>query len=508
MKKLVVLTLSLLGTGMVTTFVGCGSSEDTPPPADTDASIDGTADAAADGFIDTIDGSRADAAVCAPTGQACTTSGDCCSVNCVNHLCAQPLNQCKGPGVACATGKECCTFSCLGGKCADKQCVADTLACGTNADCCSGSCVPDGKGGGVCKPLSTTCRTSGNPCTTGDQCCSKLCNGGICSDGVSFCVQTGDACATNADCCGGNCTKAAGAALGVCGETASAPGATECLPKGTICGTTTGGVPDCGGTCCSRMCAPTGSAGGFTICQPPSGCSPTGEVCRIDADCCGSTGSPQPVDGPVVCAKASPTQEFGRCDNGTKCREPGSICKPKNQSCSAENNCCEPNGAPNPSYCNSDPDNCCRRDALGIPRCLLNANDCTSPIPAGSSCETSADCCGKPCVDHKCLAACVNLNGTCTTHADCCTGLPCVIPTGSTKGVCGGSYLPDGGVGPSPSPDGGTTSDGGGTGDGGSTTDGGIGPGPCALYGQTCSVNANCCDGVPCTNGTCHYTIK
>jgi hypothetical protein len=34
--------------------------------------------------------------------------------------------------------------------------------------------------------------------------------------------------------------------------------------------------------------------------------------------------------------------------------------------------------------------------------------------------------------------------------------------------------------------------------------DGGNPPG-CALYGQTCSDNGDCCDGVPCTAGRCRY---
>jgi hypothetical protein len=232
---------------------------------------------------------------------------------------------------------------------------------------------------------------------------------------------------------------------------------------------------------------PTGAAPGFLVCQAPSGCSPTGEICRNDSDCCGWSGAPQPLKGPVVCAKSAPTQEFGRCDNGTVCREPGAICKPSNESCAAENNCCEPLQAPggNPfpaNYCNNTPDNCCRKDALGIPRCLLQgaAINCEqTPIPAGSTCATSADCCGKPCVNNKCEAACVPVAGACTTTADCCTGLPCVIPTGASKGVCGPNTEPPG--------------------DGGTTTP------KCALYGQDCSASTTCCDSVPCTLGKCRY---
>jgi hypothetical protein len=501
MSKLPFIALTLFAAGGAIGFVGCGSDDEPAVPIGTEDGGDGGG-GDQDGDVGTIDGSRADTADCKAESAACTASTECCTANCAGGVCAKPLTQCKAPGVACTSGTECCTFSCIGGTCSNKQCVADNLACGTNADCCGGTCAPDGKGGGLCKPLSTTCRTSGNPCTTGDQCCSKLCNAGVCSDGVSFCTQTGDVCAENGDCCGGNCTKAAGAALGTCGETAGAPGATECLSKGSICGTVASGAPDCGGTCCSRICAPSGSAGGFMICQPPSGCSPTGELCKTDGDCCGANGSPPPVEGPVTCSKADPKQEYGRCDNGMSCREPGSICKPSNESCSAENNCCEPNGAPNSSYCNSNPDNCCRRDALGIPRGLLNANDCAAPVAPGTSCATSADCCGKPCVGDKCLGACVNQDGKCTTHADCCSGLPCVIATGETEGICGGSFLPDGGVGTGGNDAGTPPADGGTSGDAGTV------PPSCALYGQTCTSNGDCCDGVPCSSGVCRYVIK
>jgi hypothetical protein len=208
------------------------------------------------------------------------------------------------------------------------------------------------------------------------------------------------------------------------------------------------------------------------VCQPPSGCSPTGEICRNDSDCCGWSGAPDPVVGPVSCSKSDPAQEFGRCDNGGSCREPGSICKPSTEACSAENNCCENADLPS-GYCNAHPDNCCRKDKLGIPRCIIKPGDCTTPPPPGTVCATSADCCGQPCVNNVCLGMCVANGGTCTTTADCCTGTPCVIPTGASKGTCTPVVNP---------------------------TDGGN----CALYGQDCS-STPCCDNVPCTAGLCRF---
>jgi len=272
-----------------------------------------------------------------------------------------------------------------------------------------------------------------------------------------------------------------------------AGGAGGCEPAGTLC-TSTGGA--CGGSCCSRSCAPFVPSG-KSVCQPSSGCRVLGDLCRANSDCCGWSGSPQPLVGPFECVKDSASQEFGLCGKGNSCREPGSVCGKALEAdgttigvCNAANNCCEKNTG-GPSECNSSPEKCCRRDAIGVPRCIIDKNlDCTAaPPPAGTVCATSADCCGRPCVNNVCLGACVSLAGSCTANADCCSGLPCAIPAGSTKGTCGGTPLPDGGVG--------APTDGGGV----VTQDGGA----CSLYGQICTQSSSCCSGVPCTNGTCHY---
>ena len=50
------------------------------------------------------------------------------------------------------------------GACAFPPCTADGAGCSGNAQCCSGLC---GAGTGTCTPLSTSCKTNGNPCTSG-----------------------------------------------------------------------------------------------------------------------------------------------------------------------------------------------------------------------------------------------------------------------------------------------------------------------------------------------------
>mgnify|MGYP000861802475 CR=1 FL=1 len=508
MRKIHWVAFSLLGAACaVNVFAGCGSDVNVDSGAD--ASDDGSNSdggdldgGANDGFIDaiTIDGSI-DAADCKLVGQGCGASSDCCSANCGTDggtagTCDPPNSACKLPGVVCSAGTECCTGSCTSGTCSNKQCVPDKPTAGScfrNEDCCSGICAPDGTGGGKCASVNpgSTCRTAGNPCSATGDCCSNFCNGGLCSDGVSFCTQKSEICAFNSECCSGNCVKTGANTTGTCGVPLGG-GASNCSPTGTVCqtGTATDAGSLCEQSCCSRSCGPYGGANGFKVCQPPSGCRPTGEVCRTNSDCCGAAGSPAPTGGsPNTCEKPVGAA-FGRCNNGGSCREPGSICKAGGfDSCSAENNCCESFNQPS-GNCNNTPENCCKQDALGIPRCLVAYLNCDAGLPdAGSSCATSADCCGNPCINHQCAGtACIPSGGTCTTNADCCAGVPCAVPAGSTAGICGGTIGQDGGV--IPPSDGGVDA-----GDAGS----------CALYGQQCVTGADCCNGVPCTSNRCRF---
>jgi len=523
MRKLPWAALGLLAAAAMANvvFVGCGSEDD--PITDTsdagDANVGNDtgvitppADSGTDGFITTIDGGRADAADCKLVAQTCATSADCCSVNCntTTKQCEAPLIKCAAPGAACATGVECCTLSCTGGTCSNKQCVADNLACAVDGECCGGKCAPDGVGGGKCAPLNGGGpKTDGNPCVSGADCASKYCNGGICTS-VSFCQQASDICSADYQCCSGNCAKAAGATVGICQPTkASGAGAGTCEQSGTVC-TPASPTGACGGSCCTKSCAPYGATA-TSVCQPASGCHVEGDLCRANSDCCGWAGSPQPLDKPFVCVKDSTTQEFGLCGKGGSCNEPGSICGKALETgggiavCSAANNCCEVVTQADPQICNSSPENCCRRDALGVPRCILDKHlDCaTAVITAATKCVTSADCCNKPCIGGFCGTTCVPSGGTCTANADCCAGLPCAIAPGSTSGICGGTTLPDGGVAPPP-PDGGVII----TQDGGTAGDGGV----CALYGQACMVDSNCCglaSGVKCIgvagSATCRF---
>jgi hypothetical protein len=252
-----------------------------------------------------------------------------------------------------------------------------------------------------------------------------------------------------------------------------------------------------------------------------------GDLCRTTKDCCGVVDEPGSIKtfnggldggtGPttdVQCMIAA-GHTFGVCDYvSTVCSAAGQLCKPGNattagaMSCSTKTDCCAGNDNQYPT---------CQIDTNGIPRCTIMTDfSCDAGAPkAGSACASSADCCGNPCVKNPSGASpafvcgtpgqCQKQGASCTSTADCCPGLPCAIPPGATTGICGGSVLPDGGVTnqPPPGSDGGVVTpppppDAGP--DSGST-----GGGTCSLYGQNCTTNANCCNGVPCTAGHCTY---
>lgn len=294
-------------------------------------------------------------------------------------------------------------------------------------------------------PLNTSCKTGGNPCAGGAECCSSFCNANGTCGPSSWCTQDGDACGHDADCCGGICNITSGT-LGKC--THPSIGATNCSAgvDGTVCS-------DCGG-CCSRLCevyAPTG----VKVCQPAEGCRVDGDLCRKDSDCCGGAGSMLPGDGNVACVKQRATDPTGVCRNPMSCNPEGDVCHYKTYgtcgNSSARNDCC---GAPGNS-------GVCQLDGLGVPRCYGLGTTCRM---SGETCAFSGDCCnGLPCVPdgngilHCGAAACVAMGGMCTATADCCNGASCVFTPGQTYGTCGGG-------------------------------------GTCAQDGQSCTQNGDCCN--------------
>jgi hypothetical protein len=101
----------------------------------------------------------------------------------------------------------------------------------------------------------------------------------------------------------------------------------------------------------------------------------------------------------------------------------------------------------------------CILDRLGVPRCY-GGGQCAM---TGGACAFDMDCCnGGKCVPGPmgtlvCQAMCSPSTGPCTVDADCCSGLHCYTPVGSTQGTCGGAPPPPPGydAGPPPTTDGG-----------------------------------------------------
>jgi hypothetical protein len=396
-----------------------------------------------------------------------------------------PTGACLVLGSACVTSSDCCSGGCVHGACAYPTCQSDGLACASDAECCSQKCASNR----TCATLNTTCETLGNQCNDNAQCCSNLCVAGTCQ-ASSFCGQSGDACAADADCCTGACVKTAGQSLGTC-ATSPPSGAANCgLADGQLCGAAgassffEGGIPSCGGPCCSRACAPWGPTG-VLVCQPASGCHPVGDLCTTDTDCCGAAGILGGSGKPVTCDRSA-GGTYGVCRLPMGCKPNGDVCKLQTTSCNSSCDCCSGN---------CETQDTCKQDNVGIPRC--SGPQC---VAAGASCASSADCCnGAPCVPNPggsppyvCHStSCVSACGPCTNNADCCQGTSCQISVGSTQGACGpcgGGGLGDGGP---PVVDAGSPADAG-----------------CALYGQVCASSSDCCYGVPCTFGRCQQPLQ
>jgi hypothetical protein len=394
------------------------------------------------------------------------------------------LTRCGAAGADCEYATECCSLVCAGGKCQDAQCLSDGETCSDATECCSTICED------TCQPLNLECKTAGNACANDDECCSKLCTDERCNLASSFCIQRGDICARAEDCCTGRCDIADGRDVGVCGEPPSGSSFCNDGVHGLVC-------DDCN-DCCSRLCVPYGPTG-VLVCQPASGCHVTGDFCRSDLDCCGAPDTGLPGEGNVYCQKEEGS-DLGICRNPISCSPQGNICHYKDYALcnvsSARANCCGGTGSKS---------GVCQLDPLGVPRCNGLGDEC---VPPGDICASADDCCDDvPCIPDaqgvlRCMyppddggTACVPVDGPCTIDADCCPGYVCIRPIGSTQGTCGNYGPPtDSGVS-----DGGTPTDSG-------VTDGGTPPG-CALYGQSCQNDDDCCNDVPCTDGICRVPI-
>ena len=398
----------------VAMLAACGKIEDVPDASLVDASTDVVT--VSDAFT-TSDASIPDWNDCDAglnVGYPCESNGDCCSQNCFQGTCQRP--PCTSVGVACASSADCCSGLCTNGACASTN----------NA---------------VCAPL-------GNACAKDSDCCSQTCRGSVCVE-PTFCGLNGDVCVKGSGCCTGLCAPTSGL-LGMCGGSSQ-----MCVVAGMLCASFfDGGVPACGGPCCSRNCVPWG-AFGVLVCEPESGCHPSGELCHRNSDCCDQ-----------VCIFDTPDAGSGLCSNPTGCKPNGNICRIATSICNATSSCCS--GL-------VDTADTCQPDDNGTLRCSI-PRDGGACLDAGSACATSSDCCNRaPCVPNgdaglNCYnATCVPNGAACTTDADCCRGTQCYLAGAGTTGTCRALGM------------------------------------TCALVGQACSSASDCCNGVPCTSGRCGW---
>jgi hypothetical protein len=416
---------------------------------------------------------------------------------------ATPLGACGAAGAACAVSTDCCTGSCVSGTCGAAQCVTIGAACPASGNsCCTETCTA-----GKCAPIAPnpSCTTAGNACTANANCCSGLCTGGTCNVASSFCTQPNDICFTAASCCTGVCNSPNANPVsptnpGTCGGPPTSGGVNCTGVDGTLCNPADVG---CAGGCCSALCAPYGPTG-VAICQQAQGCHVEGDLCRVNADCCGGESPDAGVlgGGLVVCSTTVNGGTIGVCMTPTGGNGGGNACVPEGDVChyntppyacsvsSKRSDCCGPQ---------SPPFLACKLDKLGVPRCLAYAADDGGACrQVGNTCATSGDCCdGVPCVPNSlgqlvCTAsACVPVTGTCTSSADCCAGETCVIPVGALSGTCGAVTPPPG--------DGGS-----GSSSGGGDAGGGLG---CASLGQSCAA-LGCCAGLLCSGEGCTIAPK
>ncbi|HEY0469822.1 MAG TPA: hypothetical protein VGC79_36800 [Polyangiaceae bacterium] len=257
-----------------------------------------------------------------------------------------------------------------------------------------------------------------------------------------------------------------------------------------------------GADCFSGLCDDTQHCKlGSSFCVQP------GDVCASDGECC--TANCAIGDGQTIgtCAEPPKGPSYNPMNGGTNaCNPEGNVChylQDQNYTCSssaARSDCCGPE---TPKFL------MCKLDGLGVPRCL-GVGDCKA---ASETCASAADCCDQaPCVPDetgalRCLSPpadgphCVPSDGACTINADCCPGGICNRPPGSTVGRCSVVQPPEGSGG----------AGGGYSGTAGNTGHGGMAGGGythCSEYGQLCTGDGDCCNGVPCTDGACVYVVK
>ncbi|MGB8930647.1 MAG: hypothetical protein WCC48_05285 [Anaeromyxobacteraceae bacterium] len=458
---------------------------------------------------------------CIEDGLTCNAAEPCCSGACgADGKCPVNAGTCRSPGAGCTAGSQCCSGSCdtQTATCTNTQCIKTPNGCTDPSQCCSGTGSCSLTTSGVCEVLppgtiaNDTCKTLGESCAVGTDCCSTNCKSGTCTAAYN-CNASGDICYKGTDCCSGTCDLSNTSSLA--GRCVRPNGG--CIQDGNPCSGSTG--------CCTRLCADPGS--GVTVCMPAGGCRMTGDFCDSTGACCG--GYPDTMDptGYNIECKSSVSDPTPRCNNGGSCNPPGNICG-VSKDVNASQNCCM-----GPDYGGGSGKAACKQDDGGIWRCYGGPAVCHNPdgsvgncvtlcptgfdpnkpeccLDDGQSCEFNGQCCnGNPCTQDATGAfKCTPANDACLPGGATCAsggGTPCCDPNSCI-------YLPEFGnvcaqTGPTGcTPTGPTNS---------CSTDGACcqhicdPSGHCALCrpaSDACTTGAECCGGI-CDMGVCRDPV-
>ena len=234
----------------------------------------------------------------------CTLPATGCDTLCCNDVCCAEGQVCHAiTGDCCTTSYDCGTVEC--GE-IDDGCggTTDCGGCAGNEQCNSGSCE--------CRwaECSGVCCPEGDVCDLGDSCCTPAtCGTGECgskSDGCGGSVDCGG-CGTNETCVSGICECDWAECGGVCcpegdvcdpGDSCCTPaacGADECGIRADGCG----GAVDCGGcganeSCVSGICECDWAECNNTCCAENDVCDASDNCCTLEtclARECGITGN-------------------------------------------------------------------------------------------------------------------------------------------------------------------------------------------------------------------------
>jgi hypothetical protein len=365
-RRRTAIALIIVSVGGNLIFGACGGSSKTESK---DAGGEGDVFTAQDvGGMDVASGDASPVpalAPCTPDNGACTFSGGCCSGQCSAGVCAL-ASPCRSAGIACSLNSDCCSVSCVGGQCisgtGQSFCHQSGDACTADVECCGGLCAMSAGGTGICGTVSVSgsgggtlagescgdvymnslIREKGNQSTDlpvcGGSCASRTClpwgpTGAFICQPPSGCHPTGELCQTDADCCGSAtlpdgdqagtiCSKAAGAAFGICDQ------GHKCSPAGSICR-----LQDmsCNATdvCCSgnvqqyNTCqldilgVPRCTISQNIDCTNPQ--SYAGKACASSADCCKLPCAPNPDGTSAFICESDCVAEGGLCTTSADC---------------------------------------------------------------------------------------------------------------------------------------------------------------------------------------------